>query len=183
MYERWLALRWAVGGAAMTLGVAGVEVGAFLAGVYLAADLSSVWRVVAGAAASLVLGRLVAAPLWRRRPLLSVIERRIASYESDPVEFDMFGRIRAEDFDLVVALLRRHKLHVVGGANGGTAPQDAPELTMRLVVERPGAWPSAAGRTLDEDLIAILGEAGIRARIAGQDVNPATTPAPSPVRS
>lgn len=78
---------------------------------------------------------------------------------------------READYDRAEKLLRRHKYNAHSGKKIVVPPTDVPHLNTEMVVYRsPAVKPQVAD--LKASLVALLGEAGIEARVSGEDVVP-----------
>lgn len=159
-------------GVACLLSTAVIFIAGPWAAIYLADDLARGLRLLLALGPS----SLVVAAIRSRRPWRAVVETRLASYAvPNPLDTDENTLIRADDHAAAASALRRARLNPYASVRLGRPPGDAPELNVRLVVCRPAAWPSTAGKSLVDDMAGTLSEAGISARVAGRDVGPALT--------
>jgi hypothetical protein len=161
--------RVAVGGAWL-ISAPALAVGGFVGGAYLAGDLHRPAGVALGAVVALGVGQLAASYLWRRRRWERLLLDRLLTYEQIDVPPDINTMIRRADFIAACHALRRAKLNPYGGTRGQPLP-DAPDLDMKLIVARSAHWHPPDSPEISVQVRECLSAAGIRARVAGQDIN------------
>jgi len=171
-YEGWRCLWRVAAGGLVLAAVPLLAIGAFVAGLYIAGDLHSVWRVVLGAIVALGPGQLLSLRIWQQRPWDRLIADRLWTYEEPDGPGDLNAIIRPEDFMPATKALRRAKLCPCGGTHMPTAPPGAEGLTLKLFVGRPARWHSPDSPELHVQIRDCLRAARIRARVAGEDVFP-----------
>jgi hypothetical protein len=134
---------------------------AFIVGAYATPDVEVV--LVAGVI-TVALGAL-AAMLAQRRPWRSIVSDRLETYLAPNPTAEVPVLVRNQDAE-------RAQLNPDASLRIGRPPDDGPELTRQLRVVEPAAWMESAS---DEQRIVriagILQRAGLRARVAGRDVN------------
>jgi hypothetical protein len=161
--------RVAVGGAWL-ISAPALAVGGFVGGAYLAGDLHRPAVVVLGAVVALGAGQLAASHLWRRRRWERLLLDRVLTYEQVDGPPDLNTMIRRADFIAACHALRRAKLNPYGGTLGQPLP-DAPDLDMKLIVARSAHWHPPDSPETFVQVRECLRAAGIKARVAGQDIN------------
>lgn len=166
--------RVAVGGAWL-VSIPALAIGGFVGGAYLAGDLHCIALVALGAVVALGPGQLAAAYLWRRRPWDRLVRDRLLTYEEIDGPQDLNTMVRKADFIVASHALRLAKLNPYGGRHVPPL-SDAPDLDLQLIVARSKRWhPSGSPETFVQ-IRECLKAAGIRARVAGEDINgPACT--------
>jgi hypothetical protein len=158
-------------GAAWLASVPLLAIGGFVGGAYLAGDLHRFGFVALGAIVALGLGQVPAAYIWRRRPWDALITTRLWSYEQVNAPGDLNAIIRRTDFILACRALRRAKLNPYGATRLPQPPPDAPDLDLKLIVKRPACWHAPDAPEIYVQVRDCLRAAGIRARVAGEEVN------------
>lgn len=116
-----------------------------------------------------------------RLPWRAVIDNRLWSYEKPNVITEVAVLVGTGH-----APAARHALRVAKfspspySTNVGTPPEDAPDLTVRLSVQEPEAWPQSSSDKdrVDRIVSALRGGGSIRARVGGVDVFPEGTRLP-----
>jgi hypothetical protein len=163
---------WRIGGAILVrCGPPLLTLLGFAAGIYAGVNLD-VPRL--SAAATIFLGATAAAS-WtaRRATWRALILDRLASYEEvNPNRFTPV-LLSARDLDQAYSALRRVRLFPGPWFNQPAQIEGATELTARLNVSEPLAWPQT--ETYDDFLILIattLARAGLRGRAASFDAFP-----------
>lgn len=139
---------------------------------------------VAGAVVSVAVGLAfdaLAKGLRARLPWRAVIDNRLWSFEKPNVLTQVAILVAEEHAPAVRHALRRAQFSPSPySVRVGTPPDNAADLTVRLAVQEPEAWPQSSS---DEDriarIVAVLRDDGsIRARVGGVDVLPARSDAP-----
>lgn len=157
-------------GGAWLVSIPALAIGGFIGGAYLAGSLHHVALVALGAVVALGPGQLVAAYIWRRRPWDRLLLDRLLTYEQIDGSPDLNTMIRHADFVAACHALRRAKLNPYGGTRGPPLP-DAPDLDLKLIVARSAKWHPPDSPEIFAQVRECLRRAGIRARVAGQDIN------------
>lgn len=168
-YEGRRCLWRAVAGAAWLASIPLLAIGGFVGGAYLAGDLHRVTLVALGAVVALGPGQLVATYIWRRRPWDRLIVNRVWTYEHIDGAQDLNAIIRSADFVRACRALRRVKLNPSGGTRS-PPPADAPDLDIKLIVGRSACWHASNAPEIYVQVRECLRAAGIRARVAGEDI-------------
>jgi hypothetical protein len=94
---------------------------------------------------------------------------RLLTYEQIDGPPDLNTMIRRDDFISACHALRRARLNPYGGTFGPPLP-DAPDLDLKLIVARSAHWHPDSPEIFVQ-VRKCLRAAGIKARVAGQDVN------------
>jgi hypothetical protein len=157
-------------GGAWLVSIPAFAIGGFIGGAYLAGDLHQLALVALGAVVALGPGQLIAAYLWRQRPWDRLLLDRLLTYEQIDGPQDLNTMIRNHDFVQACHVLRRAKLNPYAGRHVPPL-SDAPDLDLQLLVGRSACWHPADSPETFVQIRECLRAAGIRARIAGQDIN------------
>ncbi len=168
-YERRGCLWRVFAGGTWLVSIPTLAIGGFVGGTYLAGDLHHPSQVALGAVVALVPGQ-IAAHIWRRRPWDRLLVDRISTYEQIDGPQDLNAMIRLADFTSACHALRRSKLNPAGATRVPSLP-DAPDLNLKLIVGRSARWHPADSPETYVQVRECLRAAGIRARVAGEDVN------------
>lgn len=107
-----------------------------------------------------------------RLPWRAAIDNRLWSFEKPNPSTEVPIYLREDHVLVARTALRRGRFNPqVYGLRTGSPPQDARELTYKIGVHEPEAWPqSSSDRDRVRRMVEILKEARIRARVAGIDV-------------
>jgi hypothetical protein len=169
-FEGWRCLWRVAAGGLILVAIPAMPVAAIVADAYLAGRAPrAVVAIVAVAVAALTaLGGYV----WRRRPWLAPVTRRLWSYECpDMLPWAIRVLVRQGDDLAAAAALRRAKFNPYSFLWIGSTPDDAPDLQVQISVVRPEAWHAPASDAAQvEEVAGVFRRAGIRARVAGVDV-------------
>jgi hypothetical protein len=145
---------------------------AFIVGAYTTLDV----EVVLVAGLITVALTALAAKLAQRRPWRSVVNDRLATYLAPNPTAEVAVLVCDQDAERAQRALRRERFNPAASLRIGQPPDDAPELTRQLRVVEPAAWmESASSEQRIVRIAGILERAGLRARVAGRDVNPTPT--------
>ncbi len=158
-------------GAAWLISAPAVAIGGFVGGAYLAGNLHQLALVALGAVVALGSGQLAAAYVCRRRPWDRLLLDRLLTYEQIDGAQDLNAMIRRADFVAACHALRRVKLNPYGGTIVPPLP-DAPDVDLKLIVGRSAQWHPPDSPEIFVQIRECLRAAGIRARVAGEDINP-----------
>lgn len=141
-----------------------------VAGVYLGQSHDLLSATI-GVCVALVLA-WVSSRLAKGEPWDGPVRRGLHFYEqTDNPAGPTLILFREADYDRAERLLRRHKYFVHSGKKIVVPPTDVPHLNTEMVVYRsPVVKPQVAD--LKASLVALLREAGIEARVSGEDVVP-----------
>jgi hypothetical protein len=161
--------RLVIGGAALLL-LPALAVAGLVVGIYLAADLHSLFLVTLGAFIALGVP-ILASYVWRQEPWKRLVTERVATYERTDGPQDLNAVIDPDDFLAASRALRQAKLNPVGGTHMPTAPPDAPGLTLKLIVGRSHHWHPEGSPDLLDQIKDALRATGLRARVGGVDIN------------
>jgi hypothetical protein len=161
--------RVAVGGLILAA-IPAMPAAAIVADTYLAGRAP--WPAVAAVGVAVAVLTVLAGSLWRRRPWLAPVTRRLWTYEClDALPWAVRVLVRPGDDLAAAAALRRAKFNPQSFLQVGSAPPDAPDLLVQIHVVRPPAWHAPASDAAQvEDVADVFRHAGIRARVAGVDV-------------
>ncbi len=127
-------------------------------------------RVALAAIVTLSAGKC-AALLWRRRQWDALLITRLCSYEADNTPGDLNTVIRSADFVRACRVIRRAKLYPVGGTHLPQGLPGAADLDLTLIVSRPCQWHAPDAPETYVQVRDCLHAAGIRARVASEDIN------------
>jgi hypothetical protein len=158
-------------GGAWLASIPALAIGRFVGGAYLAGDLHKLLFVALGAVVALGPGQLVAGYVWKRQPWNRLLLDRLLTYEQIDGPHDLNAVIRLTDFLPACCALRRDKLNPIGGTHIPPL-RDAPDLDLQLIVGRSAHWHPPDSPELFVQIRECLRAAGIRARVAGQDIYP-----------
>jgi hypothetical protein len=161
--------RAAVGGVLLVSAPA-LAIGGFVVGAYLADGLHDPVRVALAAIVTLSAGQCTAL-LWRRRLWDALLITRLCSYEAVRTPGDLNAVIRSADLVRASRSLRRAKLYPVGSSRLPEGLPGAPDLDLKLIVSRPRRWHAPDAPETYVLVRDCLRAAGIRARVASEDVN------------
>jgi hypothetical protein len=147
-----------------------LALGGFVGGVYLAGDLHHIARVALGAVVAVGAGQVATAYLWPRRPWRNLIVDRLATHEHYDGALDINTMIRSRDYEAACRALRRAKLTPASCTRVPVSPEDAPDLDLKLNIGRASRWHPPDSPDIYLQVRQCLRAAGIRARVAGEDL-------------
>jgi hypothetical protein len=174
-YGGWKTQWRPVAGLLIALGLLLLPIVGGVASVYLGQSHDLV-SATAGVCVALALA-WVSSRLAKGAPWDAPVKRGLRLYEQiDNPAGPTLILVREADYDRAERLLRRHKYFAHSGKRIVVPPSDVPHLDTELVVYRSSAVkPQIVD--LKASLVALLGEAGLEARVSGEDVVPVRTAA------
>jgi len=147
-----------------------LAVGGFVVGAYLAGDLHHVILVALGAIVAIGAGQIATAYVWPRRPWRRLVLTRLATYEQIDGPLDLNAMIRSRDFEAACRALRSARLNPVSCTRVPQPPDDAQDLDLKLNIGRSSRWHPPGSPDTYMLVRRCLRAAGIRARVAGEDL-------------